>query len=152
MKKVIGLLVIFLLSTAIVSAEVVRKKTSNPDGTTAYVFYSEGKEIAKQTVDAAGNIIKTEGKIPDGVVKEYYKSGKLKGEGTVKDGKPEGIVKEYFESGKLKVEWNIKNGTLDGTTKRYYESGDIRCIDKYKNGQKIDRKSYDEQGNLQREK
>ena len=36
----------------------IGKETSNPDGTTAYVFYSEGKEIAKQTVDAAGNIIK----------------------------------------------------------------------------------------------
>ena len=152
MKKVIGLLVIFLLSAAIVSAEVIRKQTSNPDGTTAYVFYSEGKEIAKQTVDAAGNIIKTTGKIPDGVVKEYYKSGKLKGEGTFKDGKVEGIVKQYYESGKLKAEWNIKNGTLDGTSKRYYENGGIRYIDTYKNGQKIDRKSYDEQGKLKKTK
>jgi antitoxin component YwqK of YwqJK toxin-antitoxin module len=152
MKKVIGLLVIFLLSTAIVSAEVVRKATRNPDGTTSYVFYSDGKEIATQIMDGTGNIIKTEGKIPDGVVKEYYKSGKLKGEGTVKDGKAEGIVKEYYESGKLKAEWSIKNGVPDGTVKRYYESGSIRCIDTYKNGQKLDRKLYDEQGNLQREK
>jgi len=152
MKKVLCLLVIFLLSAAIVSAEVVRKATRNPDGTTSYVFYSDGKEIATQIMDGTGNIIKTEGKIPDGVVKEYYKSGKLKGEGTVKDGKAEGIVKEYYENGKLKAEWSIKNGVPDGTIKRYYESGSIRCIDTYKNGQKLDRKLYDEQGNLQREK
>ena len=152
MKKALCLLVIFLLSTAIVSAEVVRKATRNPDGTMSYLFYSDGKEVARQIIDGAGNIIKTEGKIPDGVVKEYYKSGKLKGEGTIKNGKVEGIVKEYYESGKLKAEWCIKNGVPDGTTKKYYESGSIRCIDTYKNGQKIDRKSYDQQGNLIKDK
>ena len=152
MTKVTYLLVIFLLSTALLSAEVVRKQVRNPDGTMSYVFYSEGKEVAKQIVGGDGNIIKSEGKIPDGIVKEYYKSGKLKGEGTVQDGMVQGIVKEYYESGKLKGEWNLKNGKLDGESKRYYERGGIRCIDTYKNGVKIDRKSYDEQGNLQREK
>lgn len=148
MKKVTGLLLVILLNAVFVSAEVTMKQMINPDGTQGFIYYSEGKEIAKQIVDDSGNIVKTIGKIPDGTVKEYYKSGKLKGEGNFKDGKLEGTVKQYYESGKLKADWNFKNGTLEGISKRYYESGGIRYIDNYKNGQKINRKSYDEQGKL----
>lgn len=146
MKILIGLLLLILLSTTIVSAEVTLKQMVNPDGTREYVYYSGGKEVAKQIVDDDGNIVKTIGIIPDGIVREYYKSGKLKGEGNFKDGKLEGTAKEYYESGKLKAEWNFKNGTLEGISKRYYESGEIRYIDTYKNGQKINRKAYDEKG------
>ena len=152
MRKELCLLVIFLLSTAIVYAEVTRKHTVNKEGFVEYVYYSEGKEVARQTLDESGNIIKTIGKIPDGVVKEYYKGGNLKGEGIFKDGKIEGIARQYYESGKLKAEWNFKNGTLDGITKKYYESGGIRYEDTYKNGQKMDRKAYDEQGKLKQKK
>lgn len=146
MKNATRWLLLILLSTSIVSAEVTRKQTLNPDGTKGYVFYSEGKEVAKQIVDDGGNVIKIIGKIPDGIVREYYQSGKLKGEGNFKDGKLEGIVKEYYESGKLKTEWNFKNDKLEGISKRYYESGGTKYIDTYKNGQKIDRKAYDEKG------
>ena len=45
-----------LLSTAAVYAEVTRKAISNPDGTTKYIFYSEGEEIARQVLDEDGGI------------------------------------------------------------------------------------------------
>ena len=38
------------------------------------------------------------------VKKEYYESGALKSEYTVKNGKPKGPAKEYEESGELKKE------------------------------------------------
>jgi antitoxin component YwqK of YwqJK toxin-antitoxin module len=147
MKKFILLVTLILLSTAIVNAEVTRKLVTNPDGSREYVFYSENKEIARYTLDDQGNIVRTIGQIPDGVVREYYKSGKLRGEGMFKNGKPEGIAKEYYEGGQLKAEWSIKDNKLDGVSKQYYENGTLRCIDTHKNGQRIKREEYDENGN-----
>jgi len=150
MKRAAYVLVLILLSTVIVSAEVTRKRTVNQEGAVEYIYYSNGKEVARQTVDDNGNIVKIIGKIPDGTVKEYYKSGKLKGEGIFRDGKIEGIARQYYENGKLKTEWNFKNGALEGISKRYYESGGIRYIDTYKNGERIDRKAYDEEGKVKK--
>jgi len=58
------------------------------------------------------------------------------------------VKKEHYPSGELKIEYNYKNNRLEGITKWYYESGEILYIDTYKNGQKINRKAYDERGKL----
>ena len=83
------------------------------------------------------------------VRKEYYPSGRLKFERNFKDGKQEGIAKEYYESGKLKAEGSFEDGKQEGISKEYYENGGIKFIDNYKNGQVINRKAYDEKGNLE---
>lgn len=161
-----------LLSTAVVYAEVTRKEMINPDGTVEHVFYSDGKEIAKQKLDDNGDIIQTIGKIPNGVVKGYYESGKLEYECNYRDNKLAGIVKVYYESGRLMKEWNYKdnklngitnwyfeNGKLlrqfnyedgkrEGMTKKFYENGGIWSIKTYKNGKFINRKEYDKEGKL----
>ena len=152
MKIVTVCLLLILLSTGIVYAEVTGKPIFNPDGTIEYVFYSEGKEVAKQILDKDWNEIKTIGKIPDGIVEQYDDNGKLQFECNYKDSKREGITKRYDENGILINEWNYKNGKLEGISKMYYESGGIRYIDTFKNGQLIKRKEYDEKGNLISEK
>jgi len=87
MKRITLCLLLILLSTAIVYAEVTRETITNPDETIEYVFYSEGKEVAKKILDKDGNVKKAIGKIPDGIVREYYESGKLKAEGRYKEDK-----------------------------------------------------------------
>jgi len=148
MKRITVCLLLVLLSANIVYAEVTGKPIFNPDGTIEYVFYSEGKEVAKQILDKDWNEIKTIGKIPDGIVKQYYESGKLQFECNYKDSKREGITKRYDENGILINEWNYKNGKLEGISKEYYKNGTYKCIDTYQNGKLIKKRAYDESGKL----
>ena len=175
MKIIAAYPLVLVLITVTVDAEVTRKSTINPDGTIEYVFYNNGKEIAKQKVDDFGNIVKTTGTIPDGVVKGYSESKKLEYECHYRDNKLEGILKEYSENGKLLREWifkdnklngattwyydnggvmrefNYKDGTQEGAAKKFYENGGIWSIKTYKNGQFISRKEYDQEGTLKSE-
>lgn len=160
MKTISVCLLIIFLSTAVSYAEIMRKFVENKDGTHEFIFYNKGKEIAKQTEDKNGTIIKTTGIIPDGIVKQYYddgslfgewnyKGGKLEGTSTIfytsgevrikwnyKDNTLEGISREYYKSGKLKSEKNYKSGELDGITKFYYESGEVKAKFNYKDGKR----------------
>ena len=95
LKRVTVCLLLVLLNSSIIYAESTIKEVVNSYGTKELVFYGKRKEVARQTVDAFGNIIKTSGKIPDGIVKQYYKSGNLMFEFIYKDGKRKGISKNY---------------------------------------------------------
>jgi antitoxin component YwqK of YwqJK toxin-antitoxin module len=175
MKRITICLLLILFGPAVIQAEVTRKEMINPDGTVEHVFYCDGKKIAKQKLDDNGNIIQTISKIPNGVVRGYYESGKLEYECNYRDNKLEGIVKVYYESGKLMKEWNYKDNKLNGITKwyfengklmrqfnykdgkregiskKFYENGGIWSIKTYKNGKFVNRKEYDKEGKLQSE-
>jgi len=149
MKRMTVYLLLILLRTAIVYAELFMETISNPDGTIEHIFYSDGKEIAKQILDEDENIIKTIGKIPDGIVREYYESGKLKAEWNYEKGKPDGICKTYYESGELMFEYNYKDGDREGITRSFYMSGRLKYEYKYRGG-KLDGtvKKYYRNGNI----
>ena len=106
MKKAAVCLLLILFSTSVICAEVTREKKKSSNGTMEHVFYSGKKEVARQVVDEDGNIIKTTGKVPDGVVKGYYDNGALSGMWSYKNGKREGAVKEHYKNGKLSEESN----------------------------------------------
>ena len=152
MKKVAVCLLLILFSTSVICAEVTREKKKSPNGTMEHVFYSGEKEVARQVVDEDRNIIKTTGKIPDGVVRGYYSNGVLSGMWSYKNGKREGAVKEYYKNGKLSEESHYKNGRLEGTAKLYYKNGKVADVFTYKNGQLINRKTYDIKGILRLER
>ena len=57
-------------------------------------------------------------------------------------------MKVYYKSGHLSGEMNFKNDKLEGISNTYYENGDYQYIDTYKNGKKINRKAYTEEGQL----
>jgi len=44
-----------------------------------------------------------------------------------KDGKPYGMVREYYKSGKLKLTMPYVNGKQNGLAKGYYENGTLFC-------------------------
>ena len=63
-----------------------RQAVTNPIGTimaakrkmgTNHIFNVNGKETAKAYFDERGQFIEIEGKIPDGIIKEYYETGEL---------------------------------------------------------------------------
>ncbi len=70
---------------------------------------------------------------PYGIIKEYYKNGKVKSAIPYKGELLHGIRKEYYETGKFTVQIPYKNGLLDGTLKEYYRTGKLRYEIPFKN-------------------
>jgi antitoxin component YwqK of YwqJK toxin-antitoxin module len=109
---------------------------------------------------------------PYGIVRQYYRNGKLEGECPYVQGKRNGVEIWYYQSTKLRQKETWKNDTLNGEFKDYYESGKLRmegtgsgsrikgCILYYENGQ-VERepppggtgieKKYYEDGKLKQE-
>ncbi|QBN17536.1 hypothetical protein E1750_01555 [Flavobacterium nackdongense] len=93
---------------------------------------------------------------------DYYYSGKIQGEGILKNGKieglrkmyfqngnislerhytdaiPNGLEKEYFEDGTLKQKGELINGKEDGIWETYFPNGQIKLQSNYKVGNAID--------------
>ena len=175
MKGVARGVLFILLSAVVVHAQVTRREIIAPDGTIEHIFYSEGRERARQTLDDSGNVLQTIGTIPDGVVKGYYGSGTVEYECTYRGNKLEGTVTVYYESGKVMQEWHYKDnkpngitnwyyeggglmrqfdyrdGKLDGVSKKFYENGVLWSAKTYRDGKFIARKEYDKNGKLQTE-
>ena len=68
--------------------------------------------------------------------RDYYKTGRVKSEAEITDGKKQGIEKQYYESGALKNQCTYQNDQLDGTAQEYYESGSTSMLTIYKKGAK----------------
>ena len=98
------------------------------------IYFNNNIEIVKEMIAEDGKVIKTIGRIPDGIIKEYYNDGKVMAEWNYKDGVYNGINRVYHRNGKMSVECNYKNGVLNGAFKRYYENGDIASESNYWNG------------------
>ena len=135
MKELICSLLI-LLGIPIAYSEIIRSTISNPDGTKVYIFYIEGNETARQKVDRENNVLAVVGKIPDGIVKEYYEDGKLKRELEYKNGALEGISRTYYQSGELMYEYNYKGGKLEGIARKYYRNGKVAYEWNYRDGKR----------------
>lgn len=57
---------------------------------------------------------------------DYYYSGRIQGEGILKNGKLEGLRKMYFQNGNLSVERYYTNSISNGLEKEYYEDGTLK--------------------------
>jgi hypothetical protein len=86
---------------------------------------------------------------PYGIYREYYISGKLKGEAIYVKGVKEGVEKSFDENGTLVHEANYTNGEENGMEKNYNEIGKLLYTCNYVNGSKNGfEKWYYENGNL----
>ena len=59
-----------------------------------------------------------------------------------------GTVNTYNVDGSLKTVWTLRNGKPDGAVVTYYKNKEMQYIDIYKEGRRINRKKYDEEGKL----
>lgn len=84
--------------------------------------------------------------VPQGVVREYYHSGKPRNETPYTDGNIDGIVESYYESGVLNLQAPYVYGKKEGIERIYYESGKVMSETKYDNGLPEYSKKYDEDG------
>lgn len=94
---------------------------------------------------------------PKGIVKDYYITGELQGEGTFvwvdysDDGKnfSEGEMKTYYRSGKVKSHTYYYNNKPNGPTQEYFENGSVKSETCFNHGTITGiSKTYHENGNL----
>ncbi|OGF47856.1 MAG: hypothetical protein A2452_12160 [Candidatus Firestonebacteria bacterium RIFOXYC2_FULL_39_67] len=153
MKKIIIASLLLCITSSAVFPEVVKKTTKkNEKGFTREVTYYNGdQEIAKEIIDESWKSTVT-GKIPDGIVKEYYESGELYIEWNYKNNKKDGLSKAYYKDGKVSGEWNYKNGESNGFSKSYYENGTLKYESSFSDGKRDGSdKEYYKNGQLKRE-
>lgn len=65
---------------------------------------------------------------------DYYYSGKIQGEGTLKNGKLDGLRKMYYQNGILSLERYYTNSISNGLEKEYYEDGTLKQKGEFVNG------------------
>jgi len=65
---------------------------------------------------------------PNGIVKDYYESGKLKTKWMCKDGHLNGITNMYYENGQLHKESNYSNYERQDITTSWYEGGELKSV------------------------
>lgn len=189
MKKIIFAIIILCVILGAAFSEVTRKTTKRyPErkvefedglgdgiiaGAPKEITYYNGKgvEIAKEIFNEKADSVIL-GKIPNGIVKEYYSNEELskeaidegrnkippkgfelihlKAELNYKDNKITGLVKHYYVSGKIRQELNVKDDKPNGVGKTFYESGKLETETMWKDG-KLDGqgKSYYENGKLE---
>jgi antitoxin component YwqK of YwqJK toxin-antitoxin module len=84
----------------------------------------------------------------NGIVIEYYESGKVLRKMTIRNGRENGIEKEYYENGNLRVETNVVDGSVYGLSKLYNEDGKLYMEINWDNGNATQMKVYDESGKV----
>lgn len=129
--------------------EVIRKtQWLDKKGHYEIFFLKDGLEIARQKIAGKSEVIEQEGKIPDGVVREYYDSGKLMIEAQYKNNRLNGTAKTYHRTGILYQENNYHDGIEDGISKTFYENGQLKFEKNYKSGGLIAVKYFSREGKL----
>lgn len=88
----------------------------------------EKDKIDNQKTDSKSNDRK------DGPWLEYYSSGELFEEGTLKDGKLDGAFRAYHKNGKVMAEGEYSDGLKQGTWVWYYPNGKKQKEGRFKDG------------------
>ncbi len=79
------------------------------------VFFSDGKETGRQSLDEYGKVISEKGEMFNGEAKEFYPDGGLKRDAVFVNGQPHGQVKTYDNYGRVIAIENYDNGYKEGT-------------------------------------
>jgi antitoxin component YwqK of YwqJK toxin-antitoxin module len=132
--------IICLLSislTAKIFGETLRKTTEYycNGSIKKIIYYSDFAEIAKEMFDEKG-VIKKNGKIPNGLVKEYYDDGKLKAIYSYRNNYRNGEAERFFKCGKICISQNFYKDKLTGKLTMFNVCGQIVFETEYIRGMK----------------
>lgn len=96
-------------------------------------------------------LILLDGQLFTGISKRFYKGFPLS-EFTYKKGKRNGLGRGwYVDTDALQFEYNYQNGTLHGSCREWYEMGQKKSITFYEMGVTIEKKVWDQFGQLVKE-
>ncbi|MEK6558132.1 MAG: hypothetical protein AABZ14_07535, partial [Candidatus Margulisiibacteriota bacterium] len=110
------------------------KTLDNGDDTLTQKFYQGKKLVAVRTWDGSGDLMIQSGKVPDGVVREYDKSGEIVRSVTYRKGKRHGECVEYNDEGEVRLRTYYKDDGLDGKLREYNDEGGIIREENYRKG------------------
>ncbi|MCK5580841.1 MAG: hypothetical protein KAJ18_06165 [Candidatus Omnitrophica bacterium] len=129
-------LLLLIFNVTVASAETILRKTHVERGCDLLVdvYYSGGKEIARQARDANG-VIEKKGKILNGRVEFTDEYSKTSGEEYYRKGKKHGLSQTFYENGKIKEKALYEFGRLiwreenyqDGTLRLKVDYSDARA-------------------------
>lgn len=119
-------------------------------------YYPDGKVKIAATYNEEGNLegIRREYAEDGSIEKSYiFRNGIMIGEGIVTEkGERDGFWKEYYDSGKLRGEGRYKKDIRDGEWKYYHENGKLEQLGAYREGKPEGEWSwYHDNGSLLRE-
>lgn len=94
-------------------------------------------EVQEMGADSGGGIIfHYQGQPLTGIIQEFL-NGVLVSESEFTDGHEGGIQRQYYLSGQIKQEYTIRFNKLEGTFTEWDESGNITSITTWQNGIQI---------------
>jgi len=127
-KKWVAFEMVVLAGLLLVSCSTDPSKKNTPD---------DIKEIRENygTGETSRIYTRIHGKI-EGLMKDYYPSGALKGERYFDDNKQVGKTVIYYESGAVKEVQYYENGLRNGGDTIFFESGNIQYISEFKDEKK----------------
>jgi hypothetical protein len=136
MKRIIPFAL--FLSTAVFThapafADAVRRVSGDFPAKTL-TYEADGKVVAREVYENEFTLIGREGAIPDGIVKEYYDTGKIRLVQNYCNARLEGTSREYYADGKIREERNYQNGDRNGVTREYDRNGRLKSESYYKDG------------------
>lgn len=152
-----------LLSVEETASEPTTDKTPNKPffpGTTVKTtrgtrsFYSDGKEVAEETVSANGATVELLGNIPDGEVKEIDENGHVLAVLHYQKNKLNGECIRYNEAGKEISRENYKNGLLEGPAQytSFTKNDVLTTLCSYKNSRLEGERTFTQQNGTLRRK
>lgn len=97
-------------------------------------YYSGDEEISRELYDEKGILLRRSGKIPDGLVKEYYGDGAVRRTIDFKNGIAHGKGIDYYPSGEVFEESCFSQGQLHGLNKLYRRDGALWTEAVYRHG------------------
>ena len=134
---------IYILSLAMLGFMACKNTSKNNEKTNA----------PKDSLKTQATTVIKEDVVTDGESITFYKSGKVKFQGMMKNGKREGLWKSYYESGVKWSETTFSEGKKNGKTTTWFENSQMRYDGFYTNDVESGQWSYwDEQGKLSQKK
>lgn len=133
MKKILFLIITSLILASCNAQLTEKVEATFPNGKPKVVhYYDKNDQCVKET--------------------EYYESGQVKMEGSMKNGQMEGEWTAYFPDGRVQSHGFFENGKRTGAAQVFYANGNKYEEGFYKEGKHVGHwKFYDEQGNLIKE-
>lgn len=130
----------------IVTVEFSKQKDGKTGLMMYHLVFKRGKVIIAKRSYGDGETILEEGKIPDGMIVENYKDGKVNNIMFFKNGKRNGPAIGLYETGRIKVQSFYKDGNPTGKGFYYFESGAIKAEWEIANGKELYHYEYTESG------
>ncbi len=150
MRKLIFFIVIAISINSCSSCSDEKSKETKTKTNDPY-HLTENDSVFRVFQEGVPQTVKTfkyeDGKVVFTYEREYYRSGQIRMEGPLMNGRREGLWKSYYEDGKVWSEDEYRNGIRDGKTVTYYENGAKRFEGTFRMSKKTGEwKFYNEQG------